>query len=162
MKNLSASYKPGSRVGYGIKIKSSVKEFDLVIIGAEYGTGKRAGWLTSFDIACKGKGKFLGIGKVSTGLKEKAELGVSYKEMTRKLKKLITKSKGRHVEVKPKIVLTVTYQNIQKSPKYSSGYALRFPRFTQLRPDRSPGDIATLEEVKRDYSWTNKWRTGIS
>jgi len=151
MKNLSAPYKPGSRVGYGVKIKPEENEFDLVITGAEYGTGKRAGWLTSFDIACKKGDKFLGIGKVSTGLKEKSELGVSYKEMTQKLKKLVTKSKGRHVQVKPELVVTVTYQNIQKSPKYASGYALRFPRFTRLRPDRSPNDIASLSEIKREH-----------
>jgi DNA ligase-1 len=151
MKNLEAGYKPGSRVGYGIKIKPEENEFDLVIIGAEYGTGKRAGWLTSFDIACKEGNKFLGIGKVSTGLKEKEEQGLSYKEMTKKLKKIITKSKGRHVEVKPELVVTVTYQNIQKSPKYPSGYALRFPRFTRLRPDRKADDIATLGEIKKEY-----------
>jgi len=151
MKNLKAEYKPGSRVGYGIKIKPEENELDLVITGAEYGTGKRAGWLTSFDIACRGNGKFLEIGKVSTGLKEKKEQGLSYKEVTKKLKKLIIKSKGKHVQVKPKIVVTVTYQNIQKSPKYSSGYALRFPRFTRLRPDKNIEDIATLEEIKKDY-----------
>jgi len=151
MKNLSAPYKPGSRVGYGVKIKPEENEFDLVITGAEYGTGKRAGWLTSFDVACKKEDKFLGIGKVSTGLKEKSKEGLSYKEMTQKLKALIIKTKGRHVQVKPKLVVTVTYQNIQKSPKYPSGYALRFPRFTQLRPDRSPEDIATLDEIKKEY-----------
>jgi DNA ligase-1 len=151
MKNLSAPYKPGSRVGYGIKIKPEEKDFDLVIIGAEYGTGKRAGWLTSFDIACRDKGKYLSIGKVSTGLKEKEEQGLTFKEMTKRLKPLIIESKGRHVLVKPEIVVTVTYQNIQKSPKYESGFALRFPRFTRLRPDRKPDDIATLSEVKKEY-----------
>jgi len=149
MKNLSAPYKPGSRVGYGIKIKPVDKDFDLVIIEAEYGTGKRAGWLTSFTVACKDKGKFLEIGKVSTGLKEKESEGLSFKELTKKLKPLITKEKDRKVTVTPKLVVTVVYQNIQKSPKYSSGYALRFPRITRLRPDRDTGDIATLSEIKK-------------
>jgi len=155
MKNLNAPYKPGSRVGYGIKIKPEENELDLVITGAEYGTGKRAGWLTSFDIACRDKGKFLEIGKVSTGLKEKPSEGLSYKEMTKKLKPLITESKGRHIQVKPKLVATVIYQNIQKSPTYTSGFALRFPRFTTLRPDRSPEDIATLDEIKKEYEKTH-------
>jgi len=152
MKNLSAPYKPGARVGYGIKIKPEENEFDLVIIGAEYGTGKRAGWLTSYNLGCKdSNSKILEIGKVSTGLKEKEELGLSFKELTKKLKPLIIKEFGRNVEVKPKIVVTVVYQNIQKSPTYSSGYALRFPRITRLRPDKTVFDIATLEEVKKDF-----------
>ncbi len=151
MKNLEAVYKPGSRVGYGIKIKPGENEFDLVITGADYGTGKRAGWLTSFYISCRKKDKLLEVGKVSTGLKEKKEQGLSYKEMTEKLKEIEKETKGRHMEVKPEIVVTVTYQNIQKSPKYSSGFALRFPRFTKLRPDKDIDEIATIKEVKKEY-----------
>ena len=151
VKALNAPYKPGARVGYGVKVKPEENDFDLVITGAEYGTGKRAGWLTSFDVSCKDKNKLLEVGKVSTGLKEKEEEGLSYKEMTRILKPLIIETKGRHVKVKPEIVVSVTYQNIQKSPTYSSGFALRFPRFTRLRPDRNVSDIATLSEIKKEY-----------
>ncbi len=151
MKNLSAPYKPGARVGFGIKIKPEAKEFDLVIVKAEYGTGKRAGWLTSYTVACKSEGEFLEVGKVSTGLKEKEEEGLSFKGLTKRLKPLIEKESGREVKVKPKIVVTVIYQNIQDSPTYASGFALRFPRITRLRPDRSVNDIATLSEIKRDY-----------
>ncbi len=151
MKNLEAPYKPGARVGYGIKIKPEENEFDLVIIEAEYGTGKRAGWLTSYTVACQDKGKLLEIGKVSTGLKEKESEGLSFKELTKRLKPLIAKETGRRVEVKPELVVTVVYQNIQKSPTYSSGFALRFPRITRLRPDRSVSDITTLNEIKKEY-----------
>ena len=151
MKNLEAPYKPGSRVGYGIKIKPEDNEFDLVIIKAEYGTGKRVGWLTSYSLACRDRDKLLELGKASTGLKEKEELGLSFKELTKKLKPLIINESGRTVEVKPKLVVTVIYQNIQKSPNYNSGYALRFPRIKRLRPDRSTADIATLDEVKKDF-----------
>ncbi len=151
MKNLSAPYKPGARVGYGIKIKPTENDFDLVIVKAEYGTGKRAGWLTSYTIACKKGNEFLEIGKVSTGLKEKESEGLSFKELTKKLKPLIEKEVGREVEVKPKLVVTVVYQNIQKSPKYTSGYALRFPRIMRLRPDRSIDDIATLSEIEKEH-----------
>jgi len=151
VKRLDAPYKPGARIGYGYKLKPADKEFDLVITGAEYGTGKRAGWLTSFDISCKSEEKFLEIGKVSTGLKEKESEGLSYKEMTKKIKPLIIQTKGRHVEIKPDLVVTVTYQNIQKSPSYSSGFALRFPRFTRLRPDRSKSNIASIDEIKKEY-----------
>ncbi|MFZ5955520.1 MAG: ATP-dependent DNA ligase [Nanoarchaeota archaeon] len=149
-KNLEAPYKPGARVGYGVKLKPEANEFDLVITGAEYGTGKRAGWLTSYDVSCRDKENLLEIGKVSTGLKEKEEQGLSFIEMTKKLKKLILKEEGKHVIVKPEIVVTVVYQNIQKSPSYSSGYALRFPRVKMLRPDRSVDDIARLNEIKKE------------
>jgi len=150
LKKLDAPYKPGARVGYGVKLKPEENDFDLVIVKAEYGTGKRAGWLTSYTVACQQDGKLLEIGKVSTGLKEKEEEGLSFMEITKKLKPLITGEKGREVSVKPELVVTVTYQNIQKSPTYSSGYALRFPRFTRLRPDRSARDIAFLSEVEKE------------
>ncbi|MEK6854761.1 MAG: ATP-dependent DNA ligase [Nanoarchaeota archaeon] len=150
VKNLNAHYRHGRKVGYIAKLKPSAKDFDLVIVGAEYGNGKRAGWLTSYIIACKSGEKFLEIGKVSSGLKEKSEEGTTYDEMTKLLKPLITKTGNNYVSVEPKIVVTVIYQNIQKSPSYNSGYALRFPRITTYRPDRKTKDIATLEDVERD------------
>lgn len=157
-KKLDAPYKQGRRVGYMVKMKPVVNDLDLVIIGAEYGSGKRAGWLTSYIVACKSEDKFLEIGKVSSGLKEKEDgkkEDVTYGEMSRLLRPLITKEKGKEVRVKPKIVVTVTYQNIQKSPNYTSGYALRFPRITTYRPDRKKDDVATMDEVKREYGKTH-------
>lgn len=151
MKNLSSPYNPGSRVGHMLKIKPSEKDFDLVITGAEYGKGKRYGWLSSVILSCMNEEEFLEIGKVSTGIKEKPEEGFSYEELTKLLKPLILEEKGREVSVKPKIVIAVTYQEIQKSPTYSSGYALRFPRFTALRPDKPLSEIATLEEIEKEY-----------
>jgi len=148
VKNLEAGYKPGARIGYAVKLKPEAKDFDLVITGAEWGTGKRAGWLTSYDVSCRDGDDLLEVGKVSTGLKEKPEQGLSFVELTDKLKPLITEEKGRHVKVKPKLVVTVMYQNIQKSPTYTSGYALRFPRIKMLRPDRGVSDIATLKEIE--------------
>jgi DNA ligase-1 len=150
IKKLEAPYKPGARVGSGVKLKPEENEFDLVIVKAEYGTGKRAGWLTSYTVACRQGSKLLEIGKFSTGLKEKEEEGSSFIELTKLLKPLIIEEHGREVSVKPKIVVTVRYQNIQQSPTYGSGYAMRFPRFVMLRPDRSVNDIATLAEVERD------------
>ena len=163
MKNLKSEYSPGSRVGYMLKVKPEERDLDLVIVGAEYGTGKRSGWLSSFILACKGKkrGEYLEIGKMGTGIKEKTELGISFSELTNKLTPLITKEKGKTVEIKPKIVISVSYQEIQKSPNYKSGFALRFPRFTALRPDKSPSDIATLGEVEGDYKKQKRnWRYG--
>tara|TARA_Y100000310_G_scaffold331173_1_gene404257 strand:- start:3901 stop:5586 length:1686 start_codon:yes stop_codon:yes gene_type:complete len=149
-KSLEAPYKPGARIGYAVKLKPEDKDFDLVITGAEWGTGKRAGWLTSFDISCRDGDELREVGKVSTGLKEKEEQGLSFKEMTEILKKLVVEERGRKIEVRPEVVVTVQYQNIQKSPTYSSGWALRFPRIKALRPDRDKSDIATLNEIKKE------------
>ena len=165
-KNLKAIYQPGKRVGHMLKIKPETRDLDLVITGAEYGTGKRGGWLSSFILSCRGKdGKFYEIGKVGTGIKEKAtEEGtpeISFHELTEKLRPYFIEEKGKSVKIKPKIVVAVSYQEIQHSPNYNSGFALRFPRFTALRPDKSPSDASTLEEVKRDFeSQKRNWRYG--
>ena len=92
-------------------------------------------------------GELLGIGKVSTGLKELKSEGLSFGEMTDMLEKLVTGVKGRHVEVRPEVVVSVRFQDVQKSPTNSSGFALRFPRILRLRSDRGVGDIATVGEV---------------
>ena len=151
MKNLQSPYNPGSRVGHMLKIKPEQRDLDLVITGAEYGTGKRFGWMSSFILSCKQGKEFLEIGKMGTGIKEKVEEGISFLELTEKLTPLIIKEKGREVSIKPHIVASITYQEIQHSPNYKSGYALRFPRLTALRPDKSTEDVATLEEVKEAY-----------
>jgi len=160
IKNLESPYKPGARVGHMLKLKTQTQELDVVIIGAEYGKGKRAGWLSSFDIACKDGDKYLGIGKVGTGIKEKVEAvedqGASFAELTKMLKPLIEEERGRHVKVKPKIVIEVTYQDMQKSPSYPSGFALRFPRLARMRPDKSAKSIATLSEVKKEFERLHK------
>ncbi len=162
MKNLSAKYKPGSRANTWLKIKPEVRDLDLVVTGAEYGTGKRSGWMSSFILSCINKEKkFLEIGKMGTGIKELEGEGVTFRELTEQLKPLITKEKGKSVTVRPKVVVSVTYQEIQKSPNYNSGFALRFPRLTALRPDRSPDEVATLEEIQKDFeSQKRNWKFG--
>lgn len=151
IKNLNSPYKPGARVGYMLKYKETMENLDLAVIGAEWGEGKRAKWLSSYILGCKSDGKLLEIGKVSTGLKEKPEEGLSFGEMTALLKPLIIEEEGKTVRVKPKVVIEVAYEEIQKSPTYSSGYALRFPRVISLRSDKSVNDINTLKEIERFY-----------
>lgn len=150
IKSLSAPYKPGRRVGYMVKLKPVVEDLDLVIVGAEHGTGKRGGWLTSYIVACKDGERLVEIGKVASGLKELEGEGTTYDEMTKLLKPLVISTEGNVVRVKPKVVVAVTYQDIQKSPSYSSGYALRFPRITAYRPDRRVDDIATLKDIEKE------------
>jgi len=153
MKNLKEGYRPGRRVGNMVKMKPEERDLDLVITGAEYGTGKRSGWLSSFILSCRGKKKreYLEVGKVGTGIKEKSEEGLSFDELTKLFKPLIIEEKGKNVKIKPKIVVSVTYQEIQRSPNYKSGWALRFPRFTALRPDKPLKEIADLKEIEEDF-----------
>ncbi|OGJ12626.1 hypothetical protein A3K62_01995 [Candidatus Pacearchaeota archaeon RBG_16_35_8] len=166
-KNLDAVYQPGRRVGHMLKIKPEEKDLDLVITGAEYGTGKRSGWFSSFILSCRDEktGKYLEIGKMGTGIKEKSTIesgiGISFNELTEKLKPLIIKETGKSVSIKPKVVISVTYQEIQPSPNYNSRFALRFPRFTALRPDKSASDANTLDEIKKDFEKQKRnWRYG--
>lgn len=155
-KKLKAPYKPGSRVGFMVKLKPVMESLDLVIVGAEWGEGKRANWLTSYTLACIDENNnFLEVGKVSTGVKELDSQGVSYAYMTELLKPLVISEKGRGIRVRPEVVVEVNYEEIQPSPTYKSGYALRFPRFIRLR-DRLPEDISSLEMVKEFYKSQKK------
>ncbi len=153
-KNLEGIYKPGARVGYGVKVKPVMESLDLVIVGAEWGEGKRSGWLTSFTLACydKEKERFLEIGKVGTGIKELEGAGVTFEQLTQLIKPLIKEEKGRSVTITPQIVIEVNYEEIQKSPTYSSGYALRFPRVIRIRDDKAPDEASDTEMIRRLYS----------
>ncbi len=144
----SAKYVFGRHVGTMYKIKPIMETLDLVIIGAEWGTGIRSNWLSSYILACRDEdtGKFLTCGMMGTGLTEE-----QFQQMTEMLKPLIIKEEGRTVWTKPKIVVEVAYQEIQKSPNYESGYALRFPRLVKLREDKGPEEADTLERVKELY-----------
>lgn len=157
IKKLDAPYQPGARVGYMLKYKKVMENLDLVIVAAEWGEGKRAKWLSSYYLACANDGKLLEIGKVSTGLKEKREEGLSFDEVTELLRPLILEQDGRYVKVNPKVILEVAYEEIQKSPTYESGYALRFPRVIRSRSeDKSISDINTFEDVERLYKTQKK------
>ncbi len=145
MKNLNAPYKPGSRVGYGIKIKPIKETLDLVIVGAEWGQGKRSNWLSSFVLACNSDKGLLTIGKLGTGLSDEQFINI-----TNKLKPLIIKESGKKVSVKPIIIVEVAYEEIQRSPTYSSGFALRFPRLVRFRDDKDEPD--DINKVKRIYN----------
>jgi len=156
VKNLDALYVPGRSVAGGwLKVKPTLENLDVVIVGGTWGTGKRAGTVGSLILGIRDSstGKFLEIGMLGTGIKEKktAETDTTLIEMTKMLKPLITSEKGNTIKVKPKIVIEVAYEEIQKSPTYESGYALRFPRFIRLRPEKSIHEADDLNRVKKIY-----------
>jgi DNA ligase-1 len=144
VKNLDAKYQPGRRVGYWLKVKPIMETLELVIVGAEWGRGKRSNWLSSFTLACRDPdtGDFLSVGKLGTGFTDE-----QFKEFTDKLKSLIISEKGIELKIKPDFVIEVAYEGIQKSPKYGSGYALRFPRLQKIREDRRPEDCDTIDRI---------------
>lgn len=156
VKNLDARYQPGRRVAGGwLKVKPIMETLDLVITGAQWGTGKRAGWMGSFALGCRDRagGDFLECGMMGTGVKEKkkTDADITFKDLTETLKPYVTGEKGNAIKIRPKIVLEVAYEEIQKSPNYSSGYALRFPRMVRLRPDKSPEDADDIERILKLY-----------
>lgn len=157
-KNLQATYKPGLRSGAMAKLKESKEDLDVVILAAEYGKGKRAGFFSSFLVGVKNDDfideneRFLEIGKVSSGVKELSEEGASISKLTSLLLPLKISEDNGLVRFEPKIVIQVKYQEIQKSTTYSSGYALRFPRIIMLREDKTIDDINSVEEISRFIS----------
>ena len=153
LKVLNAPYIFGRHVGGWYKIKPVMETLDLVIIGAEWGTGIRAKWLSSYILACRDPdtGNFLACGMMGTGLTEE-----QFELMTKTLKPLIIKESGKKVMVKPKIVVEVAFQEIQKSPNYESGFALRFPRLVRVREDKSVEEVDTLSRVKRLFESQGK------
>jgi len=153
LKVLDSHYVFGRHVEGWYKIKPTMESLDLVIVGATWGEGARTNWLTSYELACRDSdtGKFLRCGMMSTGLSEE-----EYKIMTEELKKLILNEKGKNITVRPRIVLEVGYQEIQKSPNYESGFALRFPRFIRIRDDKGPEEVDTMERVKNLFESQGK------
>lgn len=151
VKNIHSHFKPGRYVNGWVKIKPILEPLDLVITGGIWGEGKRSNWISSFIISCRSGENFLEIGKVGSGVKEKGE-GVKFSELTKELKKLVIKSSGKYVEVKPKIIVEVAYEEIQKSPTYSSGYAIRFPRILRERTgDKGLSDVDDIERITKIY-----------
>jgi len=154
-KKLDAVYEPGNRGKKWLKIKPTMENLDLVIIGAEWGEGRRAHLLGSFLVAVYDpqSGEFLPVGKVGSGFTDEDLI-----EFTKMLKPLIKREEGKFVEIEPKVVIEVTYQEIQKSPKYKSGFALRFPRFVALREDKSPEEADTIDRIAQLYELQEKFK----
>ena len=147
VKRIDSPYTPGVRGRYWFKVKPS-ETLDLVIVGAEWGHGRRKGWLSDYYLAVfdEKTNKFMVVGKTFKGLSDE-----EFKEMTRKLLAIKVKEEGWRVWVRPKIVVEVAFNEIQKSPKYKSGYALRFARIVRLRYDKSSYEVATLETLRKIY-----------
>jgi DNA ligase-1 len=145
-KALNSPYMPGNRGKLWFKIKPA-ETVDCAIIAADRGSGRRRGWLSNYHLAvADGAGGFAPVGKTFKGLTDK-----EFTAMTAKLQELQTADDGYTVTVKPEVVVEVAYNEIQKSPQYSSGFALRFARIARIREDKSIDQITTLVELQSLY-----------
>ena len=148
LKNPTSVYAPGKRGKNWLKIKPVMETLDLVVIGAKWGEGRRASFLGSYRLGCRdtATGNLLDVGFVATGFSDE-----SLAELTEMFRELILLEKGMEVEIKPAVIFEVAYEEIQRSPNYSSGYALRFPRMVAVRDDKSLEEADSLERVVSLY-----------
>jgi DNA ligase-1 len=151
-KKLESEYTPGVRGKKWLKIKP-IELLDLVIVAADWGYGRRTGWLSNYHLAARSEDEFIIIGKTFKGLTDE-----EFDVMTKRLKELTLNETSFTVNVKPKIVVEVAFNEIQKSSKYDSGFALRFARITRIREDMSPLDADTIDMIQELYEKQFKFR----
>jgi len=148
IKDPDSPYVPGRRGMSWLKYKRALEPLDVVVTGVEYGHGRRREVLSDYTFAVRNEetGELVNIGKAYSGLTD-AEIA----ELTEYFKANTLRSFGRFQLVKPELVIEVAFEAIQQSARHKSGYALRFPRILRLRPERTPADVNTLEDVRRMY-----------
>jgi DNA ligase-1 len=145
-KALDSTYMPGNRGKLWFKVKPA-ETIDCVIVAADRGSGRRRGWLSNYHLAVVDEaGGYAPVGKTFKGLTDK-----QFVEMTAALQALQLSDNGYTVTVQPQVVVEVTYNEIQRSPQYSSGFALRFARITRVREDKGPRQITALAELQSLY-----------
>jgi DNA ligase-1 len=146
IKDLDSPYTPGRRGKSWLKMKRELATLDVVVTAVEYGHGKRIGVLSDYTFAVWAGDRLVNIGKAYSGLTD-----VEIAEMTQWFLEHKVSEQGLRLEVEPKIVLEVAFNNLMRSTRHESGYALRFPRIVRLRPDKHPEDADTIETVKEIY-----------
>ena len=145
-KALNSAYMPGNRGKLWFKVKPA-ETLDCVIVAADRGSGRRRGWLSNYHLAvANGDGTFAPVGKTFKGLTDK-----QFAEMTGRLRALQKDDDGYTVTVGPEVVVEVAYNEIQRSPQYSSGFALRFARIKRIRDDKGPAQVTHLSELQTLY-----------
>jgi DNA ligase 1 len=139
-------YVPGRRGQFWMKLKRPLATLDVVVTVAEYGHGKRRGLLSDYTFAVRDDGRLVNIGKAYSGLTD-----VEIRELTQYFLEHTTDDRGFQRDVEPTIVLEVAFNNIQRSGRHDSGFALRFPRIVRLRPDKPVAEIDTLSRVREIF-----------
>jgi DNA ligase-1 len=145
-KALASPYTPGRRGKLWIKLKKALATLDVVIVGAEWGHGRRAKFLSDYTFAVRAAEDdptLLTVGKAYNGLTD-----VEVAALTERLKALTVQKFGRYQQVRPEVVLEVTFDVVQRSARHKAGYALRFPRIVRVRDDKPAGEVDTLAAVR--------------
>jgi DNA ligase 1 len=144
-KDPESAYEPGGRGKRWFKVKAA-ETVDCVIVAADRGSGRRVGWLSNYHLAVADGEGFAHVGKTFKGLTDR-----EFAEMTARLTTLAVADDGYTVTVRPEIVVEVEYNEIQRSPTYPSGLALRFARIARVREDKAPAQATTLAELRALY-----------
>jgi DNA ligase-1 len=146
VKDPESTYQPGRRGLGWLKLKKALATLDCVVVGVEWGHGKRRGVLSDYTFAVRESdapdARLLTIGKAYTGLTD-AEIA----EMTERFTALTLKDFGRYRTVVPEVVVEIAFDRLMRSTRHRSGFAMRFPRIVRIRDDKSPAEIDTLETV---------------
>ena len=142
-KSLTAPYVAGQRGFHWLKVKEATT-LDLVILAAEWGNGRRQGWLSNLHLGARDPetGGFVMLGKTFKGLTDEM-----LRTQTDELLRLEHHREGHTVFVRPELVVEIAFSDIQESPRYPAGLALRFARVKRYRPDKSPQDADTIQTV---------------
>jgi len=142
-KLLDAPYAPGVRGGAWRKVKAAAT-LDAVILAAEWGSGRRRGWLSNYHLGVRAAdGAWAMVGKTYQGPTD-----ALFEELTERLAAIAVTEEPWGVRVRPEIVVEIEYNDIQRSPRYESGHALRFARIARLRDDKRPEEASTLDDVR--------------
>ena len=147
LKAAGSVYQPGRRGLAWVKLKRELATLDVVVTGAEFGHGRRAGILSDYTFAVRGaKGELLNVGKAYSGLTD-AEIA----EMSAWMMAHTLEDQGFFRTVEPLMVLEVAFNNIMRSGRHASGFALQFPRILRIRNDKPAGEIDTVARVEEIY-----------
>jgi DNA ligase-1 len=145
-KDPASSYTPGRRGLAWLKLKKAYATLDVVVVGVEYGHGKRRDVLSDYTFAIRDTehDRLLTVGKAYSGLTD-----VEIAQLTEHFLANTIEVHGRYRVVVPDTVLEVAFDTIQPSTRHQSGFALRFPRIARIRTDKSPAEIDTLETCRK-------------
>jgi DNA ligase-1 len=146
IKDPESPYAPGRRGKSWVKLKRELATLDVVVTAVEYGHGKRIGVLSDYTFAVRDGERLLNIGKAYSGLTD-----VEIAEMTKWFLEHTIEDQGFRRVVEPKIALEVAFNNMMKSDRHNSGFALRFPRIVRLRPDKLAEEADTIERAKEIF-----------
>ncbi len=147
-KALDSIYTPGARGGGWLKIKRA-HTLDLVIVAADWGYGRRRGWLSNYHLAARGEkpDELLEVGKTFKGPSDE-----EFQTLTEQLLALKHDERGKTAFVRPELVVEVAYSDIQRSPRYPSGFALRFARIVRVREDKFAADADTVATIAQRFA----------